>query len=57
MNVLLAHVVRLGLIIQTTSVVHGDLITGLGELLAVARGDDSLGDTHCDSCVFSEYEI
>lgn len=42
-NILLA-------IFQSTSVLHHDVIAGLGNGRAVALLDDVLGDTHSESC-------
>lgn len=42
-NILLA-------IFQSTSVLHHDVIAGLGNGRAIALLDDVLGDTHSESC-------
>lgn len=38
-------------VVEVAGVLHGDLVTLLGLVHAVAGGDQSLGDTHVDCCV------
>jgi hypothetical protein len=47
---LLALAVGSVLVVEVAGVLHGDVITLLGLVLAVARGDQLLGDTHVDCC-------
>ena len=47
---LLALAVGGVLVVEVAGVLHGDVITVLGLVLAVAGGDQSLGDTHVDCC-------
>jgi hypothetical protein len=47
---LLALAARSVGIVEVAGVLHGDVITLLRLVLAVAGGDQSLGDTHVDSC-------
>lgn len=59
---LIAHVLRLLVVVQTTSVMHGDLVAGLGEVLAIAGFQNLLGDAHSDSewkdrDVYARYEL
>jgi hypothetical protein len=47
---LLALAARSVGIVEVAGVLHGNVVTLLGLVLAVAGGDQSLGDTHVDSC-------
>ena len=47
---LLALAARGVLVVEVAGVLHGDVVTVLGLVLAVAGGDQSLGDTHVDCC-------
>jgi hypothetical protein len=38
------------LVVEVAGVLHGDVVTLLGLVLAVAGGDQLLGDTHVDCC-------
>lgn len=47
---LLALAARGVLVVEVAGVLHGDVVTSLGLVLAVAGGDKSLLDTHVDCC-------